>query len=924
MPLMQPAILGPLSELSTSVRVQGQLPGAAVTVSSAKRVVAKAIASSADQRLTLSAGVVLSRTEMLHATQALGNEVSAVPTGDQGTPVAPAPASASALPHVNVVTHLYACGRYVLVNGALPGATVTLSTTSKVLGTATADEGVARLHLTSPIPSASSIFSLQSAPTVGAGPAQSRVSELVPGGVAQLAPPVIQLPVRGCDAAVTVSGVVDGALVTLTRGSGTVDTFGFDTGGGRWWLSKALAQGDTLTIRQDVDLTCKRPGKTSAPIPVGAVKPVDAPEVMGPLCMGATCVLVRGLRPGAIIHLLANGQSFDGAAPAGQTSMLCGVPALLPGAVSATQTICGVTSPQSALVAVDLHQADVPAPLVLGPLFACAGTVSVTNAHVGAKLQVCVRGGPTGWYAISGHVFAASTNVVIPVAPLLIADTRVFVRQWACSDTSAQSPDAEVWQHPSLATVELCGPLVAGDVSVGVRGAVAGGVVEVFGVGAGAPEFLGSASVDALHSVTLVALSRPLVSSDSVASLQRMCSLISNLGAPMAVSRAAVFGKRPFYVFGHNPNTIKEVKSALAAGANALEPDLSMFWDDPGRICVHHDGGGTTKALEFKVMFENGLTVAPSLVDYLVELRAVAVQNPQLALVVFDCKEGTLLSPDHGFELLMAIRSYLTYGTDLNVIISIGHPGDGYGAFFDRIVDILGPREGLMIDAEDEPAFVTSYFTARGVDHQGYGDGFSWLNDLEGPSYRICIEEACGLRAAAGRLKFIYVWSVNSDDASREYIRIGVDGIITDEIEDLVSIVAEPEFSSQIQLAKRSDNPLRPANFAYGLRVHTGTEDGTDANLTFTLHGSRGSASKTINSRLINRMETGDSNWITVPSFDLGTLQTMTVQRDDQGNDPNWFLDRIEIRSHRFGVSGLAVFKLLITTTAPVTRAIVP
>src|SRR5437899_2774169 len=33
---------------------------------------------------------------------------------------------------------------------------------------------------------------------------------------------------------------------------------------------------------------------------------------------------------------------------------------------------------------------------------------------------------------------------------------------------------------------------------------------------------------------------------------------------------------RPFYVIGHNPNTIEEVMDALKRGANALEPDVAL------------------------------------------------------------------------------------------------------------------------------------------------------------------------------------------------------------------------------------------------------------------------------------------------------------------------------------------------------------
>jgi hypothetical protein len=166
---------------------------------------------------------------------------------------------------------------------------------------------------------------------------------------------------------------------------------------------------------------------------------------------------------------------------------------------------------------------------------------------------------------------------------------------------------------------------------------------------------------------------------------------------------------------------------------------------------------------------------------------------------------------------------------------------------------------------------------------------------------------------------------VNAHDELREYIRIGVDGAITDSPDDLRSLAAEAEFAPLIRTATRLDNPFRPANFGYGLHVHTGDKwmAGTDANVTFTLTGAAGSATKTVNTELIKRMESDDWNWVTMPSDDLGSLQSITVQRDNQGNGPDWFLDRIEVRSARFGVSGLAVYNRWIDDTTPFTEPLV-
>jgi PLAT/LH2 domain len=168
------------------------------------------------------------------------------------------------------------------------------------------------------------------------------------------------------------------------------------------------------------------------------------------------------------------------------------------------------------------------------------------------------------------------------------------------------------------------------------------------------------------------------------------------------------------------------------------------------------------------------------------------------------------------------------------------------------------------------------------------------------------------------------VWTVQDDDLLRRFIHIGVDGIITDTIGKLRSIMNEANIQPIIRLATRQDDPVRPGNFAYGLEVHTGDVwmGGTDAVLTFTVTGQNGASSITVDTKPPYRMERDDWNFVTLPSPDLGALQSITVQRDDSGNGPDWFLDRIRVRSFRFGVSKEAVFNRWIDTTSPFTRAL--
>ncbi len=136
----------------------------------------------------------------------------------------------------------------------------------------------------------------------------------------------------------------------------------------------------------------------------------------------------------------------------------------------------------------------------------------------------------------------------------------------------------------------------------------------------------------------------------------------------------------------------------------------------------------------------------PSLIEYLQSLHDLVVQEGSpLALVVLDCKPD-VATPGHGAELLHAIRKYLTYDNDLNVIISVGKLA--HTAIFDQIANAFGPSEGAMIDAEDNPVAVAEYFSSRGITHQCYGNGISVLNSVTGPHYRYTIEHACEMKAS--------------------------------------------------------------------------------------------------------------------------------------------------------------------------------
>jgi hypothetical protein len=395
------------------------------------------------------------------------------------------------------------------------------------------------------------------------------------------------------------------------------------------------------------------------------------------------------------------------------------------------------------------------------------------------------------------------------------------------------------------------------------------------------------------------------------------------------LSSAAESGKapQPFYVIGHNTNTIEDVRMALEKGANAVEIDVNVYEDNQGELCISEAGKFDKD--------EGGDSDAPTLEQFLKELHVIVSGNPEkLALVIFDCKPKVGMA-EHGVTLLKAIRALLTFDNALNIIISVAKFSDV--SIFEKIRFVLHPLEGVMIDEENDPTAITKFFAGVGPICYGNGVAHAFQSPLLSPHVRLSIEKACALRATSGNIKWIYTWTLGTAEFMREYLNLGVNGIIpgkasstfdAEAVGTLRSIVDQPEFKSTIRLAARIDNPFARPDTAYGLQIQTGAQHdaGTDANLTFTLTGTLGSSSKTIDAStkgsLPGKMENSALDFVTLECLNLGTLLSITVQRDDEGNAPDWFLDHIVISSFRYGVTKQANFNRWIDSTLPFTVAL--
>lgn len=389
---------------------------------------------------------------------------------------------------------------------------------------------------------------------------------------------------------------------------------------------------------------------------------------------------------------------------------------------------------------------------------------------------------------------------------------------------------------------------------------------------------------------------------------------------------------RPFYVIGHNPNTLEMAELALLSGANALEPDVIVLPDnsyagfppvllpDPPGMVMYHDYSALTARVPL------------TLQEYLAGVHALAKQYPQLALLMLDVKPQAA-KKENGQKILDAIHQYLNYDdVMLNVIINVGSRVPDAELFTD-IYSQLGEREGVQVDGEDNPALVVAALAQAEGGNIGYGDGTLG----PGPNVPKAIDWGAFLRASWGFPRTISdVYTVANGDMMDFFIEAGADGIIPDHFIpippipmpglgltefDLLSapytllLASKVPFHPEIRYATRDDNPFKPSLEAYGLKTRTlDVDDGdTDAPLTFTLEGCRGSSDVTFHTGIApnlfgtGRMEKGETDHVTIPSLNLGKLTKLHIfNHGGFFNRPDWALEDVAVSSARWLGSDIA------------------
>lgn len=544
MALLPPRVVGPLSECSGSVRVNGQLTGATVTIFADGVAVGSGVATWSDETFVLTGS--LSAGQQVTATQSLGLDTSIA--SPESVAVQARPPTVGG---VGFRSHLNQCGTCVWLEGLVPGAKVELRDGATVLGSGESYDGNARFHLTTPLAAGMSITAQQEAcgtpGTVTAGPAVDVLVEKL----RTLPTPVVRAPLHECERRVTVENIVHGAHVVLMRSAGPNLHACFDQSALWMGVNPPLALGETVSAKQELHGRCQLRSADADPVTVADNTPVPPANVVPPLCAGSTTVVLSGLVMGARVRILVDGVELGMAeSPVdGDYDLL--VPPLAGGVVvTAEQELCGEWSGPGLGVLVDPAPSSLPTPRVHDPLFECGAAVRVSDVHVGSRVYVisALLGAPIG------ELTARTSEVDVPVAPLLIEGDDITAEQRGCGLVSSQSTPVRVGRAEELPPPKVVAPLYSCEAAVHVEGVVPGARVEVFVEGI----FRGSAASGG-QDVT-VGVSGQLAVGDEVRATQRLCDRTSRPGRPVIVEE---FRGRWIQVGGGQAAGILAVHAAL-------------------------------------------------------------------------------------------------------------------------------------------------------------------------------------------------------------------------------------------------------------------------------------------------------------------------------------------------------------------------
>jgi hypothetical protein len=342
--------------------------------------------------------------------------------------------------------------------------------------------------------------------------------------------------------------------------------------------------------------------------------------------------------------------------------------------------------------------------------------------------------------------------------------------------------------------------------------------------------------------------------------------------------------KRPFYIIGHNPNTIEEAKAFLDKGANGLEPDIVYA---EGKFYVSH---------QEQLSYEGTLTVETYMqgLNHLLDAHSY-----NLAIMVWDIKT-TNFDPN---AFMALVRENLSAGMADRITMLMTHADDHQ--FINRYTGQY-PNVGIGVDESNlSPLELQQFWQSAGQQNFSYADGITTFVDKPGIFKNITGAQACRNLHEPGSFGLVYTWALSREPSLRKYLNTYIDGIIVDlwAAEKLGSLLMEETYRPAYQIAENGYNPFTtPARPRYTLEIKTADKlfAGTDADILFTLHGDGDNTLKGLpfNAATPGALERGTITCVPLEGADIGTIRGITIELLSGGPGAAWLPQQILVSSN--------------------------
>jgi hypothetical protein len=356
----------------------------------------------------------------------------------------------------------------VYIGGLIPGATLTIMMGTTLMVHAPVTQSPQWFKLASAAPLNAVLMATQ---TVSAKPPSPTIPSQKIQVAGPLLPPVISLPLYGCQTDLNVSNLIPGADLEVVNGSNE----SFITNA---WSYYDLGPVAPLQTKFEVvahqyftrcgGATGGAQGMVGPQAKFPVVNPVLKLPKVTPPCTDVTELAISNLIAGEILTVNLGG-TLLGQQGVSKSSATVSLPKnwfTPPGPVSleVEVTLCGV-GPLSTEVSVK-PSGPYPAPSVQAPLYQCAMSVRVLDAHPGSVIQVF--NGTTA-SPRSNPVVAVTPNFAIELWWPLAFKESIFVTQTGCSKNE-QSKHVTVDLIPTLPVPTVAGyPTVTGYVLAGAK-----------------------------------------------------------------------------------------------------------------------------------------------------------------------------------------------------------------------------------------------------------------------------------------------------------------------------------------------------------------------------------------------------------------------------------------------------------------------